>query len=66
MGSGPRRRGRKSSTGIYDVRSCVDVVPGAIQGKVDRLDAFPLGAPIWKVNTEAYDPIHHVQCGAKM
>lgn len=46
--------GRKSSNGIYDVPPCVDMVPGAIRGKVDCPDAFPLGASIWKVNTEAY------------
>lgn len=34
--------------------SCGDVALGAIRRKVDRLDSFPLGASILKVNTEAY------------
>lgn len=45
--------GRKSSDGVYDVLSRVDAVLGAGRGKVDRPDAFPLGASIQKENTKA-------------
>lgn len=54
QGLGHDCEGRKSSSGIYYVLSCVDTVLGAVRGKGDCLDAFPLGASIRKESIRAY------------
>lgn len=54
QGLGHGCEGRKSSNGISYLLSRVAAVLGAMQGKADRPEAFPLGAATGEENTEAH------------